>query len=92
MVLRNILKPSAGYLYLQKYLIYAFNMNINNTNDNSIIYNILENNKKFRPNQINQKKFYNAFDIAMNKINNNLKDNFNKKRNYISEKKKMLLK
>ena len=53
MVLRNILKPSARYLYLQKYLIYAFNMNINNTNDNSIIYNILENNKKFRPNQIN---------------------------------------
>ena len=57
-----------------------------------IINNILENNKKFRPNQINQKKFYNAFDIAMNKINNNLKYNFNKKRSNSSEKKEMLLK
>ena len=92
MILRNILIPSARDLYLQKYLIYAFNININNKNDNSIIYNILENNKKFRPNQINQKNFYNAFDIAMNKINNNLKDNFSKKRNYSFEKKENVIK
>ena len=88
MILRNILIPSARDLYLQKYLIYAFNMNINNKNDNNIINNILENNKKFRPNQINKKSFYNAFDIAMNKINNNLKYNFNKKRSNSFEKKR----
>ena len=92
MILRNILIPSARDLYLQKYLIYAFNMNINNKNDNNIINNILENNKKFRPNQINQKSFYNAFDIAMNKINNNLKYNFNKKRSNSFEKKENVIK
>ena len=92
MILRNILIPSARDLYLQKYLIYAFNMNINNKNDNNIINNILENNKQFRPNQINKKSFYNAFDIAMNKINNNLKYNFNKKRSNSFEKKENVIK
>ena len=92
MILRNILIPSARDLYLQKYLIYAFNMDVNNKSDNNIINNILQNNKKIRPDQINQKNIYTTFEIAMNKINNNLKNNFNIKRNNSYEKKENILK
>ena len=92
MILKNLLIPSARDIYLQKYLIYAFNMNVTNNNDNKIIYNILENNRKYRPNQINQKNLYSSYDMVMNKFNNNYLNNFNIKRNKSYEKKENLIK
>ena len=92
MILKNILIPSAKDLFFQKYLIYSFNMKINNIIDSNYVYQIFENNKKYRPNQIKEKKLYSTYDIITNKfdtfINKNIKF-FNKikKLNKSSDKK-----
>ena len=75
MILKNILLPSARDIFLQKNLIYAFNMNINKKVDEEQICNILENNKKYRPTQLNEKNIYSNFELTMNKFNLNLNKN-----------------
>ena len=92
MILKNLLIPSARDLYLQKYIIYAFNMNVNNTNDTNIINNILENNKKYRPDQINEKSLYSSYELTMNKFRNNFRNNLNITRNKSYEKRENLIK
>ena len=49
-ILKSIILPSARDLYLQKYIIYDFNIKINNNIDGEQIFEILEKNKKYRPN------------------------------------------
>ena len=71
MILRNVLLPSARDIYFQKYLLYAFNMKINNKIDKEYIYNMFESNKKFRPNQLSENCLYSTFELIMNKFDNN---------------------
>ena len=92
MILKNILIPTARDLFCQKYLIYAFNMNINNNINSEYIYNMFEKNKKYIPNQINQNNIYTSFDITMDKINNNLYNNFHLRKNKSNEKRENILK
>jgi len=97
MILKNILLPSARDLYLQQEVIYTFNIKINNIIDSNQIYQIFENNKKYRPNQIKEKKLYSLYEMVLNKFNGILlNDNFNNKRNIklnkSADKKESLLK
>ena len=97
MILKNILIPSARDLYFQKYLIYAFNMKINKIIESSHIFQILENNKKYRPKQIKEKKMYTTFEMISNKYDAilNITNKLSKKRKKInksSDKKENILK
>ena len=61
-ILINILLPTARDLFLQKYLLYTFNMKIDNINDikrdeeEEKIYSIFEKNKEIRPNELDKKE------------------------------------
>ena len=97
MILKNILLPSARDLYLQKYLLYAFNIKINNIIDSNQIFQILENNKKYRPNQIKEKKLYSLYEIVINKFNDilfndNINNNNHRKLNKSANKKENISK
>ena len=60
-LLKNILLPTARDLFLQKYIIYTFNMKIDNFNEEERdeeeekIYSIFESNKIYRPKELDTK-------------------------------------
>ena len=76
-ILRNILLPTARDLYLQKYLLYTFNLKIENINDEKIcgkeIYSIFEENKGYRPKELDQEPTtIKDYDLNKSlKVNNN---------------------
>ena len=77
-ILRNILLPTARDLYLQKYLLYTFNLKIENINDEKIcgkeIYSIFEENKGYRPKELDQEPTtIKDYDLNKSlKVNNNI--------------------
>ena len=79
-LLKNILLPTARDLFLQKYLLYIFNVKFDqekNFNEKEI-YSIFEENKNIRPKELIQEpitmKDYDLKNSAIIKNNNNLKD------------------
>ena len=98
-ILRNILLPTARDFFLQKYLLYAFNMNVEEISQEKIkeeedqIYSIFEKNKKFRPKELDQEQVtINDFELLKNsfKITKNsnevVKDNKVRSESYDKEK------
>jgi len=88
-ILRNILLPTARDLFLQKYLLYTFNMNVGEISLENIkeeedqIYSIFEKNKNYRPKELDQEQLtLNDFELLKNsfKITKNANDNVNYKK------------
>ena len=99
-ILRNILLPTARDLFLQKYLLYTFNMNVGEISQEKIkeeeeqIYSKFEENKNYRPKELDQEQvtindfelIKNSFKITKNSYEN-VKDNKVRSGSYDKEKK-----
>ena len=88
-LLKNILLPTARDLFLQKYLVYQFNMkieNINIENDNNFeVYSIFEENKKYRPKDLIEAPETRKdldFKISTKMSNNNILKNLKMRQTY----------